>query len=159
MVREEILDDVSLFFLKKQMEVEGQVIKLMNDVLLQIDDAGLRLLIYTYKLDSMKHEAICQGLVDVISKPSRFSLNQAVLSLLEKHRRLEEDALDSISKLVKKVRNKNVKVLLKELEADEKRHHKSLDSMITMLQSRGEVGFWGVLKNYWEKIIELPSQS
>lgn len=33
MVRDDILDDVSLFFLKKQLEVEGQVINLMNDVL------------------------------------------------------------------------------------------------------------------------------
>lgn len=58
MVREDILDDVSLFFLKRQIEVEQRVIKLMDEILLKADNPGLKLLLSVYKFDSMKHEAI-----------------------------------------------------------------------------------------------------
>lgn len=87
----------------------------------------------------------------MISTSSTLSLNNAELNLLEQYRRMEEDALDNISKLVKKVKNKNVKILLKDLEDDEKLHRKALDSLIALLQSNRECGFWDVLKGYLTK--------
>ena len=149
MVKEDILDDASIFFLKEQIEVERQIINLMDTVLAKVENPGLKLLLYRYKLDSMKHEALCQGLIDVISKPTLSPDEIEVSSLkaiAEEHHRLEEGALNNIRKLIKKVKNKNVKVLLKELEADEKLHHKSLDSLIPMLKLPEEIHFWDILK-------------
>jgi rubrerythrin len=59
----------------------------------------------------------------------------------KRHLNLERDALRNISKAVQTAEDATVKALLEFIEADERKHHKALDTLLRRIQTPEELDF------------------
>jgi rubrerythrin len=106
-------------------------------------------------LDSVKHAEMYAAASELLTTVSQ-ALTQEHLdkqkAIVEKHIRMEAELIKKISKILPSVENDKVKLLLKAILADEKRHHELLKMVLEILV-RGETiteqDWWELL---WQNV-------
>ena len=145
-------DKEFLDMLKEQKELE---IKVANELSLTINKARnevVKLLLDVIRMDSLKHAHILQSLEDIIQGKIFSSVEKAeVKKALDKHIAEESEMLDKIGEISRKVEEKQVKLILEGIVAEERRHHASLKQLyefIEKVEGLSEEDLWDYL-NKW----------
>lgn len=127
-------------FLKKQIEVENEIVNSLNNALVEIKNPPVKGVLKGISLDSVKHAEMYASAIELLTGVSQ-ALTQEHLdkhrALVEKHIRIEAELIKKISKILPTVENEKVKFLLNAILEDEKRHH-GLLKMVLEIIVRGE---------------------
>ena len=102
-------------FLKKQISVENEIVKSLNNSLVDIKNPTVKGVLKGISLDSVKHAEMYTSAVTLMTTVSQ-ALTQEHLDkqkdLVEKHIRMEAELIDRIGKMLPTVKNEKVKLLL-----------------------------------------------
>lgn len=132
--------DELTIFLKKQIEVENEIVDSLNSALVDVKNPPVKGVLKGISLDSVKHAELYAAAVELLTTVSR-ALSQENLdkqrALVERHIRMEAELIKKISKVLPSVENEKVKLLLNAILEDEKRHH-ALLKMVLEILVRGE---------------------
>ncbi|OYT47267.1 hypothetical protein B6U79_04385 [Candidatus Bathyarchaeota archaeon ex4484_231] len=120
------VEDKLLGFLKEQITVENQIVKSLNQALVNIENQAVKGTLKGISLDSLKHAQMYASAVNLLTKVPK-TLTQEELDeqrrLIEKHIELEVRLIKRINRELPSVKNEKVKLLLNAILQDEKRHH------------------------------------
>ena len=134
------VEDKLLGFLKEQITVENQIVKSLNQALVNIENQAVKGTLKGISLDSLKHAQMYASAVNLLTKVPK-TLTQEELDeqrrLIEKHIELELRLIKRINRELPSVKNEKVKLLLNAILQDEKRHHDLLKQVLNILV-RGE---------------------
>jgi rubrerythrin len=127
-------------FLKAQIKIENEIVDSLNNALIDVKNPPVKGVLKGISLDSVKHAEMYAASVELLTTVSR-ALSQEHLdkqkALIEKHIRMEAELIKKIGKVLPTVENEKVKLLLRAILADEKRHHELLKMVLEIL-IRGE---------------------
>jgi len=142
-------------FLKKQIEVENEIVDSLNSALIEVKNPPVKGVLKGISLDSVKHAEMYAAAVELLTRVSR-ALSQENLdkqkALVEKHIRMEAELIKKISKVLPDVENEKVKLLLNAILEDEKRHHELLKMVLEILvrgETITEADWWDLL---WKNV-------
>lgn len=150
-----ISKDELVGFLKKQVNIENEIVDLVNGALEEIGNPAVKGVLKGISLDSLKHAKMYSAAISLLTSVLP-ALTQENLDkqreLVEKHMHMETKLIKKISKVLPSIENKNVKLLLSAISLDEKRHHQLLKEVLEILV-RGETiteeDWWEVL---WKNV-------
>ena len=132
------LDEI-VSFLKEQVKIENQIVKSLDESIVEIENPAVKGVLKGISLDSMKHAQMYIAAIELM-KASK-ALSQLELdkqkSLIEKHIKMEMKLISRISEKISKIKDEKVKLLLDAILSDEKRHHKLLMQVLKIIV-RGE---------------------
>lgn len=142
-------------FLKKQIEVENEIVESLNKSLGDIPNPTVKGVLKGISLDSVKHAEMYASAVALLTSVSQ-ALTQEHLDkqrdLVEKHIKMEADLIKKIEKTLPTVENKKVKLLLSAILEDERRHHGLLKSILEIIvhgETITEDDWWDVM---WKNV-------
>lgn len=127
--RKEVID-----LLRKQMAVEGQLVRLYKETAGNIQSSPVRHILHMIQLDSMKHIDICQVAIDVLQgKDILKQEKKEIIEGLKQHIELEKASIKMAKKIldnawIREIQGLNK--LIKRWRDDEKYHHKELTKMV-----------------------------
>jgi hypothetical protein len=105
--------------LRKQMTVEGELIRLYMESADDIKSIPVRHLLRMIQLDSKKHLDICQVAIEVLQGEEMLSEEkEGLIEGLQRHIDLEKESIDRAKRILKNT-----------WMEDEKRHHKALKKL------------------------------
>jgi rubrerythrin len=117
--------------LEEQIAIEQRAVDAIRDATDVSRNTTWKLVLSSILMDSTKHREICQALIDVIAGRAIHLIDKVRMERVAKrHLNLERDALRNISKAVQTAEDATVKALLEFIEADERKHHKALDTLL-----------------------------
>jgi len=132
------LDEI-VSFLEEQVKIENQIVKSLDESIVEIENPAVKGVLKGISLDSMKHAQMYIAAIELM-KASK-ALSQLELdkqkSLIEKHIKMEMKLISRISEKISKIKDEKVKLLLDAILSDEKRHHKLLMQVLKIIV-RGE---------------------
>ena len=142
-------------FLKKQIEIENQIVASLNSSLVEMGNPAVTGVLKGISLDSVKHAQMYTSAINLLTSIPP-ALTQERLdeqrALVEKHIHLEAELIKKIRDTLPRVENEKVKLLLNAILTDEKRHHVLLTKVLDVLV-RGETitedDWWDVL---WQNV-------
>lgn len=148
-------NDKLVSFLKKQIEIENQIVASLNSSLVEMGNPAVTGVLKGISLDSVKHAQMYASAINLLTSIPP-ALTQERLdeqrALVEKHIRLEAELIKKIQDTLPRVENEKVKLLLNAILTDEKRHHVLLKKVLDVLV-RGETitedDWWDVL---WQNV-------
>lgn len=124
----------ALDLLRKQMAVEGQLIRLYEETEGQIESGAVRHVLHMVQLDSRKHIDILQLVIDVLQGEDVLKRERdEVINGLRRHVELEKEALDSANRLLDNIwirETKGLEELVKKWRNDEKEHVRMLNEIM-----------------------------
>ncbi len=150
-----ISKDELVGFLRKQVNVENEIVNSVNRALGEIGNPAVKGVLKGISLDSMKHAEMYDAAINLLTSVLP-ALTQENLDkqreLVKKHIRMEAELIQKINKTIPSIENKKVKLLLNAILTDEKRHHQLLKEVLEILV-RGETiteeDWWDVL---WKNV-------
>ena len=145
-------DKEFLNMLKKQKELEIKVANELNLTINKSSNEVVKLLLDVIRMDSLKHAHILQSLEDIIQGKIFSSVEKTeVKKALDKHIIEEQEMLNKIEEILKKVEGEQVKLILEGIVAEEHRHYASLKQLyefIEKIEGLTEEDLWDYL-NKW----------
>ncbi|MGB9134459.1 MAG: hypothetical protein WCC63_02570 [Candidatus Bathyarchaeia archaeon] len=128
----------------RQIEIEKEHAKHLRDVSKRVTIAAARLLLLEMRLDSEKHAAILTEMLEVIGgvpvEKSLWNLrleeyvDEALVKReFEDHVKKEIVALKQLKEEVKHRNDESLKLLFENIEEDEQKHHKIIQSIVRNL--------------------------
>ena len=128
----------------QQIEVEKEYAKHLREVSKRVTVAAARLLLLEMRLDSEKHAAILTEMLEVLGgvpveaslwehKLGEYVDEALVKKEFEGHVRKEKAALEKLKDMVKDRKDETLRILFGNIEEDEKRHHKIIQSIVKNL--------------------------
>jgi len=150
-----ISKDELVGFLKKQIDIENEIVNSLGEALGEIGNPAVKAVLKGISLDSKKHAKMYDAAIDLLRRVLP-ALTQENLDkqreLVERHIRMEAELIEKISKVLPNVENEKVKLLLTAILTDEKRHHQLLREVLEVLV-RGETiteeDWWEIL---WKNV-------
>jgi len=148
-------NDQLVSFMKKQIVIENEIVKSLNNALVNIHNPSVKGVLKGISLDSVKHAELYASAIKLMTTTSQ-ALQQEHLDeqrkLVERHIELEAELIEKLNKVVPTIKNSKVKLLLEAILTDEKRHHELLKTMLEIIV-RGETitedDWWDVL---WKNV-------
>lgn len=142
-------------FLKKQIEVENEIVNSLNIAVTEIENPSVKGTLKGISLDSVKHAEMYDAAVKLLTGVPQ-ALTQKQLDkqreLIEKHIRIEADLIKRIREILPNIENEKIRLLLNAILSDEMRHHQLLKKVLEILV-RGETiteeDWWDVL---WREV-------
>lgn len=138
-------------FLREQIKVENKIVDSLNKSLPEIDNATVKGVLKGISLDSIKHAEMYASAVRLITTVSK-ALTQENLDkqkdLVEKHIQMEAELIKKIGKVLPTIKDSKVKLLLKAILEDEKRHHGLLKEVLEILvkgETITEADWWDII--------------
>jgi rubrerythrin len=138
-------------FLKEQVKVENKIVDSLNKSLPEIDNPTVKGVLKGVSLDSVKHAEMYASAVRLMTTVSK-ALTQENLDkqkdLVERHIQMEADLIKKISKVLPTVKDNKVRLLLRAILEDEKRHHGLLKQILEILvkgETITEADWWDVI--------------
>jgi rubrerythrin len=126
--------------LKEQLKIEKNFVTAIDSEIESVHNVAARLLLLETKKDSEKHALIIEGILQTIkkgeSKPLWDTLQDSyvdkivVRRKLENHVKTETAMMEHIEKELKEAKDDGIRLLLKHIADDEKKHHKILQTVI-----------------------------
>lgn len=144
---------VKLF--KDQIKVEQTIVDSVKKGIVGIENPAVTGVLKGISLDSVKHAEMYSSAINLLTSVPQ-ALTEENLDkqreLVKKHIRIEAEIIEKLGKVIPSIQNKKVKLLLKAILSDEKRHHALLKKVLEILV-RGETitdnEWWDVL---WENV-------
>jgi rubrerythrin len=137
--------------MKDQIKVENKIVESLDDSLPEIKNPTVRGVLKGISLDSVKHAEMYASAVALLTTVSK-ALTQENLDkqkdLVDKHIQMEAELIQKIKKTLPIVKDKKVKLLLRAILADEKRHHELLKTILEILvrgETITEADWWDML--------------
>lgn len=131
--------DKLIELIKRQIGIEKQIGKSVEQQLEMVHTAAARLLMTEMKHDAKKHASILQGILDVIADSDvplwDYKINSYVDKLvvkkeLERHIEIEQKTLNLVKEEIDQTNDGGVKLLLQHIADDEDRHHTLLRTIV-----------------------------
>jgi rubrerythrin len=148
-------NDELVEFIKHQILIEKEIVKSLNEGLVNIKNPPVKGVLRGISLDSVKHAELYSAASVLLTKVS-LALQQENLDtqieLVEKHIRLETDLIKKLEKIIPTIQNNKVKFLLNSILSDEKRHHAMLKLILEIIvhgETITEEDWWKLL---WENV-------
>ena len=147
--------DELVSFLREQIKIEHKIVESLNSALREIGNPTVKGVLKGISLDSVKHAEMYAAAVTLLTSVSQ-ALTQEHLDkqreLVKEHIHIEAELIERISEVMPSIENEKVKLLLKAILLDERRHHKLLKEVLEILV-RGETiteeDWWDVL---WKNV-------
>jgi hypothetical protein len=137
--------------MKDQIKIENKIVESLNKSLPDIANPAVRGVLKGISLDSVKHSGMYASAVTLLTSVGK-ALTQENLDkqkdLVEKHIQMEAELIEKIGKMLPRVENKKVKLLLTAILSDEKRHHELLKQVLEILvkgETITEADWWDML--------------
>jgi len=128
-------DKEFLNMLREQKALEIKVANELNSTINKTSNEVVKLLLDVIRMDSLKHAHILQSLEDIIQGKIFSSVEKTeVKEALKKHINEEQEMLNKMEELAKKVDEKQVKLILEGILSEEYRHHTSLKQLYDFLE-------------------------
>ncbi len=148
-------DNNLLEFIKKQIQVERQIVDSINNALVDMQNPPVKGVLKGISLDSVKHAEMYEAAFTLLTETST-ALTQEDLdkhrALIEKHIKMETELIEKIEQVLPTVTNDKVKLLLNAILSDEKRHHALLKGVLETIvhgETITEDDWWKML---WEDV-------
>ena len=126
--------------LKEQLQIEKNFVVAVDSEIESVHNVAARLLLLETKKDSEKHALIIEGILQTVkkgeSKPLWDTLQDSyvdkmvVRRKLENHVKTETAMMEHIEKELKEAKDEGIRLLLKHIADDEKKHHEILQTVI-----------------------------
>jgi rubrerythrin len=124
--------------LRDQMVLEEKTAEVLGATVQKTKNSVVRLFLNRLVLDSLKHADMLQALIDLRSGTIVTMVDKEEMKdSLEKHIIQEKDMLKRLEQIMERVEEPKTKSLLKQIEQDEKRHHRILDEVTKIVSWRG----------------------
>jgi rubrerythrin len=153
------MSDELIEFFENQIKLERKIVKSVNDALEDLDNEAVLMALRGISLDSSKHADMYRSGIALLTKSTK-ALNEEMMDLqkkvIERHIKMEETVIKKIEKKMQTIENEKLKLLLKAIMADEKRHHKLLLNLLEIIV-KGETitegdwwdAIWGDVPGLW----------
>lgn len=146
--------------LEEQKKIEMGPIAALTPGVEAVGHPLVKVLLKSIVLDSGKHAAICQALIDVNAGEVPVLLDMGLaVSLHQKikqHVRAESQMISRLEIMVDEAKDDRVKALLRYMWEDEKRHHRILKNMSNLLD-RDDAPFDEYMELFEKFMIVPPS--
>ena len=125
--------------LKEQKKIEQNHVKELKPTVAKAKNKLVSALLESIVLDSMKHAALCQALIDVKGGESHGSMDKDMRAVVDIHQdikqyiRVEADMLTRMGVMAREVKEKRVKAIIQYILEDEKRHHSTLQALSNLI--------------------------
>lgn len=130
--------------IKKQIIIEKEHVKKITELEKKVRNAAARLLLLEMRLDSEKHAGILTGILETLKgvPPSKtlweYELEGYIDPIivkrsLEEHVKMEADVLAHVEEEMRHTEDEGLKLLLRHIAEDEKKHHKILEEIVKNL--------------------------
>ena len=133
-----------LNMLNKHKSLETQNAASLKEVLDVTGNSIVNMFLGGIMLDTMKHADVIQAIIDIGAGQILWKIDkQKMVEELEKHIEIEKKMLQSIQDIVEKNKDKKIELLIREIVADERRHHRILTQLLENIENME------VLKEEW----------
>jgi len=125
-----------LEFIRKQAEVEEEIVESLNKSLDRIDNPAVRNVLKGISYDSLKHADMYRSIDKLLTEPLLPLSHESLLEqreLVEKHIKYEEKLIEEIERVLPEIDDEKVKLVLKAILEDEKRHHELLEKVLEVI--------------------------
>jgi rubrerythrin len=113
--------------LSKQKDLELEAAESLSSIVDMSRSNVVKLLLLGIVQDSKKHAQILESLIGLIKTPTFGDVEKFEIATgVEKHIKIEEEMEKTMSDIIQRVDDKEVKAILGQIVAEEKRHHQSL---------------------------------
>ncbi|MCD6530732.1 ferritin-like domain-containing protein [Candidatus Bathyarchaeota archaeon] len=123
-------------FLEEQIEVEKSIVESLDKALPDIRNPVVKGTLRGISLDSLKHAEMYRSAVNLLTGVSP-ALTQKQLDrqreLVQKHISIEAELIERIDRVLPSLEDEKVKLLLKAILSDERRHHELLRKVLEIL--------------------------
>jgi len=126
--------------IRKHIEFEKNTAKACATLREKLDSAVAKLLLTEMQLDTTKHARILEEMLKLIEKaPPQRSWDYRIASYidpivvkreLEEHMGVEQNMLREVEEEIKATRDEAIKLLLKHVAADERKHHEIIQTIL-----------------------------
>ena len=151
-------DDI-LRFLENQIKLENKIVKSVSDALETIENEAVTTALRGVSLDSSKHAEMYRSAISLLMR-SGIPLDEKQLDVqkevIERHIKLEEAVIEQLDKMIPKIENEKIKLLLRAILQDEHRHHKLLKTLLQVVVSGETItdadwyeAIWGDVPGLW----------
>jgi hypothetical protein len=156
-VKEKIMKtkDELIEFMKMQIKVENEIVDSLNNALIDMKNPPVKGVLKGISLDSVKHAEMYAAATELLTRVSQ-AITQEQLdkqkAVVEKHIRMEAELIKKIGDVLPTVENEKVKLLLRAILEDEKRHHELLKMVLEILvrgEAITEADWWDLL---WKNV-------
>jgi rubrerythrin len=130
--------------IRQQISIEGEHVKHLTELRKKVGIAAARLLLLEMRLDSEKHAAILTEMLEILKGvPPDTSLweheleeyvdETLVKREFEEHVKKESYGLVNLKQELKHTKDEGLKLLLQNIDDDEKKHHRIIETMVNNL--------------------------
>jgi len=124
--------------IKKQIGLEKETADKLRELEQRVDSVAARLLIREMQLDTKKHAEILNEALRTMETPKSFwdytihidADKRVVRKQLEEHIKIEKKMMQQIEEEAEKSDDEALKLILKHFAEDEKKHHRSLETIL-----------------------------
>jgi len=141
--------------LKEQRKIEQGHAKDLKPSVAKAQNKLVAALLEGIMLDSMKHAAICEALIDVNAgeMPASKDIDVGVADLhqdVRQHIKVEADMLTRLGVMAREAKDRHVKAMLQHILEDEKRHHSTLQALSNLMDrdNAGLEDYLEILQKY-----------
>ncbi|MFX1264930.1 MAG: ferritin family protein [Promethearchaeota archaeon] len=141
----------TLEFIDRQIEMELSIIEIVKENVSKLGNAFIKDLLLGVSQDSQKHAALLKSLKKAVEGPTPFiseAERDKIARGIEKHIKMEENAVRTYQELADKSDNEQVKTIAMMIREDELRHHallKELHKAVVEPETLTEDDIWDVL--------------
>ena len=137
-------------FFQEQAEQEEKIVKSINKAVQKLTNPVVISVLKGMSLDSIKHADMYKAAESVVKVAPALSEDELdhLNEVVSWHIVNEEKVMKKVEAFIKKVEDKKIKFLLESIQADEKRHHELLKTIMDVI-GRGET----ITKDEWWEIM------
>jgi rubrerythrin len=139
-----------IIFFRQQAEQEEKIVRSINKAIQKLTNPVVVSVLKGMSLDSIKHADMYKAAESVVRVAP--ALSEAELDHLNEvvswHVDNEEKVMKKVDAFIKKVKDTKIKFLLESIQADEKRHHELLKTIMNVI-GRGET----ITQDEWWEIM------
>jgi len=123
-------------FLNELIQIEKQIVRSLDESLVEIENPVVKGVLKGVSLDSAKHAQMYSAAIELMMRTSKALSEQELekqRSLIKKHIEMEKDLIKRISEKIPQIEDEKVKLLLNAILSDEKRHHELLKQILKII--------------------------
>jgi ribonucleotide reductase beta subunit family protein with ferritin-like domain len=147
-------DDEMVKFFKAQIKLEHHIVESITTSLRNVKNPIVKEVLRAIAFDSQKHAGIYNAAVAITTITPALTDKEyrELKAITETHIVDEEQAISSLDKIMPKIRDEKIKLLLAAIVADERKHHELLNKVMELVvrkEAITEEDWWEIL---WKNV-------
>jgi len=139
-----------LAFFREQVKQEEIIVRSINKALRKLKNPVVTSVLKGMSLDSLKHADMYKAAESIISVAPAMSEDELkhLNAVVSWHIANEEKVMNKVDEFIKKVKDRKIKFLLESIQADERRHHELLKTIMDVIaggETITEDEWWEIL--------------